>query len=127
LLWSQKGVFALLDPELAARLKLSQEQREDVFDRILKRTQVDLETSEIAERLSHKAATAEYLGPPGTGQAERAVAHQASEEAKASVSQADLMVLDALTPSQIKYLLQLIDKPKPSRPAPKSKRAGHPG
>ncbi len=119
--WRRRGVLSLLDPELAARLKLSRLQREEVFDRIVRRSQVAVEATSAALNSSVESDLAKIYGAPD--QANRAARAAADREgAGLTIAEADSSVTDALTPGQARLYFRLVAKPGPDRPAAKSKK-----
>jgi len=124
-LWRELGIASLLDAEVAGRLKLSTEQRTEVLGRMVNRARVTLETSSIRGLINVDYVNARLSGRP-KARAEQE-ARGAVAELTSRVAEADAVVLDALTPTQVRALTLLIRQPAP-RPAPtKSEKSTPPG
>jgi hypothetical protein len=126
-LWRQRGVEALLDPELANRLRLSGQQREEVFERMVGRGQSI--RGSVGEAIARSAGNLDLKLHGNIDQRNLAdqLERKVGRDLDSSLVEADLMVLDALTSSQARALLQIMGKTATSRATSKSKRAGRPG
>jgi hypothetical protein len=123
LLWRERGVEALLDPELAARLRLSREQREQVIERLVNRREQLDEINVAALRFTHSTETEATQGGLDQAKIAAQVERQAHQELKLAAAEVDFIFLDILTPTQFRAVFRLLDKPAPSRPSTKAKKS----
>ncbi len=101
-LWRQRGVHALLDPEIAARLHLSRAQRNELAVAIANRL-------EVYHRVVRKVVLIPYATAPANEilRLER----QHKEEIAQNVARLDQPIWECLKPSQLRSLAGLLDKP----------------
>ena len=101
-LWRRRGVHALLDPELAARLQLSRAQRNELAEAITNRL-------EVYHRAVRSFRFIAYATAPA---AEIARLEQINKEETAQkVAQLDQPIWECLKPSQLRSLARLLDRP----------------
>ena len=103
--WAQNGTTALLDPALASKLRLSRSQREEVLFLLGKKTEVSDEQTEALAPLAGLLPS----HPEMTTVGERIV-----RDANDRMSQVDEMIWDLLTPSQLRTLIRILNRPKPA-------------
>jgi hypothetical protein len=119
LFWHQRGIKALLDPELARRLRLSGEQQEEIFDRIIERNKTVHDAVGAVAVYEAGAMSADFSAAPNRNEAARA-AKQAFDRAQIISAEADALVLESLTVPQMRLFSRLTGKSTPSRPASKT-------
>ena len=101
-LWRQRGVHALLDPELATRLHLSRAQRNELAEALANRLEV-----------YHRAVRSfRFISYATTPAAEIARLEQLNkDETSQKVAQLDQPIWECLKPSQLRSLARLLDRP----------------
>jgi hypothetical protein len=116
--WRQRGVHALLDPELAARLQLSRAQRNELAEAIGNRF-------EVYHRVVRNVAFFPYATAPPEEIARRE--RQYKEDMAQKVAELDQPIWECVKPSQLRSLARLLDKPiagyEPRPTKPSRKRA----
>lgn len=116
-LWRRRGLHALLDPELAGRLRLSRSQREELFERLNARTEV-----------YHNAVRSGF--PLADGKIPIEVVEAAQQRWREGLAQKmaayDQPTWEILRPAQLRALVRLLGKPAagPRPPAAKGKIKG---
>jgi hypothetical protein len=121
-LWRQRGVHALLDPELAARLRLTRIQREELAESLTGRRQ-------IYEKMEFGVAPLEDNRiPPAVRRVQKERWEKGKEEKIAALDQP---IWEILNPSQLRALAGLLNKPvagyDPPKPKATAKRGGREG
>jgi hypothetical protein len=102
-LWRRRGVHALLDPELAARLGMSEAQRAELAKRLKERLGVyhDLIRSGLV-----------FIRPGQMPQAEAdALVKKGRDETERKVASLDQPIWEILRPAQLRALAELLNKP----------------
>jgi hypothetical protein len=119
--WEQYGMSALLDPTLAARLRLTRSQREEIFSLLESKKDVSRRMSEAVQpfwglRLTNPAA-----------QREIDLLMQDSDSRQEEVD--ELILSQVLSSSQARSLVRILNRPNQPvrRPAGKAKKPGRPG
>ena len=125
--WSGRGIEALLDPDLTARLGMSKRQRDEVAERLARRRGL---TSEVDDRLILNGGW--DFSPFPKGHPERALRDAADRqmlrEAASVLKGADAYVIEKLTPAQWRKLVSIlgtprgVEAPATAPPAEKTKR-----
>ncbi len=123
LLWARLGVPALVDPELAARLKLSREQREQLKLLLEDREVVLHETHRSPAAIKMETSAALMRGEL-TKEEAQGLRIRAESEQKKQANVVDRSILEILTPAQMRSLARLLGRPAPQPAAQGSKRAG---
>jgi hypothetical protein len=119
-IWIDRGMRALQDPALAARLRLSKSQREAVGLLLEQKFQIsDAETDAQTPLVGLMPAQPEL----------RIMSEQIASDSRERLGQTDEMIWDTLTPAQSRLLRQILfDKTQPVRsPAAKGKRSSRRG
>ena len=100
-LWRRRGLHALLDPELAARLRLSRTQRAEFADALKERVEVyhQLVRSDVVSSKSENAAVVDALR------------QRRKDEIGRRIAEWDQPIWEILTPSQLQALARLLNKP----------------
>jgi len=126
LTWGRTGVFALFDPELAARLGLSRAQREEIATQLEGRAVVWYQAHDsLADRL-HEAGEAERSGQ--ISGAERLQLDDRLRKAfDGEMAQHEQSVWEVLRASQLTALKRILSRAPASRPSAKATRANRPG
>ncbi len=125
-MWRRTGVFALFDPELAARLGLSRAQREEIATQLEARAVVWREEHDSRAVQSMQVGHAEL-----SGQLSRAERQQLDDQLRqvfdGEVARYDQSVWDVLRPSQLRALKRILSSAPASRSSLKAARANRPG
>ena len=124
--WASGGVFALSDAELAARLRLSGGQREEIAALIQGRAAVFHEVHTFHVVQMSEAAAAERSGRI-SGEQRLELEIQERKGLDRNMSQYDQSVWELLSPGQLRALRRLLRKPEAALPAPKPKGASRSG
>lgn len=113
--WREQGARALLDPALAARLRLSRSQREEILSVLGEKDRISDEQTE---------AQAPLIGLIVSRPELRALDEQIANDGKIGLDQADGLIWDSLTSAQVRILSQImgVEKRPSPRPVAKSKR-----
>jgi hypothetical protein len=98
-LWRQLGYRALLDPELAARIHLTRQQRQEIAVRIKDKKRI---TQEADETLGGFRALASK---------DRELARQADREIRRRVTEAEARIWEILDPGQVEIMEEIIMTP----------------
>ena len=125
-LWAKRGVFALVDPEVASMLHLSKTQRDQIASRLEARAVVRSDAISGVARGQLKVPDAFRPGP-FTPDEQRAIFQKLKESAGQVLDVYDQCIWEVLSTAQAHDLAQLIGKPAPIRPnagTKKSKRSG---
>ena len=102
-LWRRRGVHALLDPELAAHLRLSRAQRNELAEALSKRVEVyHWEVRSVVFNIPNAFAPINEIA-----QLER----QFKEDMAQKVAQLDQPIWEFLKPSQLRSLAGMLDRP----------------
>jgi hypothetical protein len=119
-LWRRRGLHALLDPELAARLNMSKAQRVELTDRLGERV-------EVYHRLVRTGGPDARIPP----EVYRVLHQQWEAELAQKLADLDQPIWEILHPAQLRALARLLNKPvagyDPSNPKAKPKRPGRAG
>ena len=121
-LWRGRGVHALLDPELAAQLRMTKRQREELADALKARLP-------IYHKLIRSSVPVYRRGAP---RAEHDPARQQSRDERAQkVAALDQPIWEILTDSQLRALATLLKQPvagyDPAKPRAKPRLRGRDG
>jgi hypothetical protein len=119
--WELCGMSALLDPTLAARLRLTRTQREEVLFLLESKKDINKNLDEAGQRFWHLVMS----NPEARAQTDRLV--QDADNRKQEVD--DLILSEVLTSSQARALARILDSTKQpaTRPAGKAKKSNRPG
>jgi hypothetical protein len=121
MVWRGRGVHALLDPELAARLNLSKAQRAEITDAVRGRLRT-------YHRLIRSGVVFARSQPPAVL---AALQRQREEEVAQKVAELDQPIWEILAPSQLRALARLVNKPvagyDPRKSKANAKRDGREG
>ncbi len=122
LCWARGGVFALYDPELSARLRLSAAQREQIAALIQGRPEVFDDVHRTHGGRMAEAADAEASGQ--ISGAQRVELEQQDQKGfQRDMANYDQCAWDFLSPRQLRALNRLLGKAESFGPASKPKRA----
>jgi hypothetical protein len=119
-IWKEAGMKSLRDPALAARLRLSTSQRDEVLLLLAQKDTISDKQSEAQEPLF-----ALDISRPDV----RIVSEEIARDARERLDQVDAIIWDTLTPAQARILSRIMgDKVQPPpRPAAKRKKSTRPG
>ncbi len=121
-LWRSRGLHALLDPELAARLRLTRSQRTELADALKARIEVYHNVVRTHPPLPPVAS------PPDVVEA---FEQRRKEELAKKVDDLDQPIWEILNPSQLRALAGLLNKPvagyEPAKPKAKPRLKGREG
>jgi hypothetical protein len=115
-LWRRRGVHALLDPELAARLRLSSAQRNELAEALSNRVEV--------YHWAVRSVVANFINIPyATGPVNevKRLERQFYEEKAQKIAQLDQPIWELLKPSQLRSLAGLLDRPVAGYAPPSTK------
>ena len=112
-MWKSAGLSALLDPQLASRLRLTKAQQEQVRNLLLGKAEIRMDH---LDELTQAAPLLRTM-PDGAEQL-----RQMKQAGKNRVDDQEAMVWDVLTSAQARELARILGKAKESGPQPAQKR-----
>jgi hypothetical protein len=102
-LWRRRGVHALLDPELAARLRLSRAQRNELAEALSSRVEVyHREVRNVVFNIPYATAPVNEI---------LRLERQLKEDMAQKIAELDQPIWEFLKPSQLRSLAGLLDRP----------------
>ncbi len=110
--WRRRGVHALLDPELAARLHLSRTQRDELTARLSARV-------EVYHRLVRTVGI--FIRGRTPPEEIANLEQRGKNELAQKVSELDQPIWDVLQPAQLRFLARLLNKPVAGNKLPTTK------
>jgi hypothetical protein len=112
-LWRRRGVHALLDPELAARLPLSRAQRNELAEALSNRVEVyHRELRNVVFNIPYATAPVNEI---------LRLERQLKEEMAQKIADLDQPIWELLKPSQLRSLAGLLDRPVAGYAPPSTK------
>ncbi|MHB1559384.1 MAG: hypothetical protein ACYC61_18190 [Isosphaeraceae bacterium] len=120
-LWRRRGIHALLDPELAGRLRLTKRQSTELADALKGRM-------EVYHKIVRSGVVSTKVGPP---ELFAALNQQRKDEIAQKVAALDQPIWEILNPSQLRALANLLNKPvagyEPRKPKARPRLRGGDG